>query len=137
MNAYAQEIGAKSSHFMNPVGEPNKNHYLTASDLALIGSHIRKTYPTINEITSSYKKTITYLDGSKSTWYNTNCLINPNSDFYHPNAIGMKTGTADNAGYCLCSVFKINGKEYLAIVMGCETNVGRYRSAHKLISLIK
>jgi D-alanyl-D-alanine carboxypeptidase len=137
MNDYALEIGATSSHFMNPVGEPNDKHYTTISDLALIVSYIRKTYPTINEITSSYRRTVNYLNGGSSTWTNTNYLLNPKGSFYHPNAIGMKTGTADNAGYCLCAVFDINGKEYIAIIMGCKNNTGRYGSAHKLISLVE
>lgn len=137
MNAYAQEIGATSSHFMNPVGEPDKNHYLTISDLVLIVSHIRKTYPTINEITSSYKRTVKYINGGKSTWTNTNYLLNSNSKYYHPNAIGMKTGTTDTAGCCLCSVFNINGKEYISIVMGCKNSAARYTNTHKLISLVE
>ena len=137
MNDYANEIGATSSHFMNPVGEPHENHYTTISDLLLIVSHVRKTYPTINEITSSYKITVTYLDGTKSTWYNSNYLLDRSSEYYHPNAIGMKTGTADNAGHCLCAVFNVNGKEYIAIIMGCKNNDGRYFGAHKLISLVE
>ncbi|MDS4070693.1 MAG: D-alanyl-D-alanine carboxypeptidase family protein, partial [Candidatus Competibacter sp.] len=36
MNAKASQIGARDSHFMNPHGLPNEDHYSTAYDLALI-----------------------------------------------------------------------------------------------------
>ncbi len=137
MNDYVREIGTVSSNFMNPVGKPSALHYITINDLALIASHVLKTYPTITEITSSYRRTVTYTDGSKSTWVNSNLLLNKGGDFYHPAVFGLKTGTADNAGHCLCAVFEKGGKTYIAIVMGCKTNVGRYQSAHELISLVK
>ena len=137
MNDYAEEIGAVSSNFKNPVGQPSASHYVTPHDLALIAAHVINTYPSITKITSSYRRTVTYTDGTKSTWLNSNLLLNKGGDFYHPAVFGLKTGTADDAGHCLCAAFEKNGKKYIAVVMGCKTNVGRYKSALKLISLIK
>lgn len=137
MNDYAKEIGANSSHFVNAVGESQKNHYTTIADIVTIAHHIRNTYPTINEITAMHKCTVTFVDGTKKTFTNTNRLLDPKDGFYNPNAIGFKTGTTNSAGYCICAVFDINGKEYIAIVMKCKNNAGRYNSINKLISLVE
>ncbi len=137
MNDYAKEIGANSSHFMNAVGESHDNHYTTIADIVTIAHHIRKTYPTINEITAMHKCTVTFIGGAKKTWTNTNRLLDPEDGFYNPNAIGFKTGTTNSAGYCICAVFDIDGKEYIAVVMKCKNNAGRYNSINKLISLVE
>lgn len=52
------------------------------------------------------------------TYRNTNELINPDSQYYYSNAVGLKTGNSENAGSCLVSVAAINGQTYICVVMG-------------------
>ena len=51
MNAKAAEIGCKNSHFVNPSGKHDENHYSTARDLALIMQYCMKN-PTFRKIDS-------------------------------------------------------------------------------------
>ncbi|NNC24828.1 D-alanyl-D-alanine carboxypeptidase, partial [Salinisphaera sp. USBA-960] len=46
MNQYAARIGLKNSHFMNPHGLSQENHYSTAHDLALLGRALIHDFPT-------------------------------------------------------------------------------------------
>src|SRR5262249_1587061 len=40
MNDTAKKLGLKDSHFVNATGLPDPQHYMTAHDLALLGSHL-------------------------------------------------------------------------------------------------
>src|SRR5690606_6832098 len=45
MNAYAQRMGMKDTHFVNPTGLPDENHYSSAYDLALLGRALIRDFP--------------------------------------------------------------------------------------------
>ena len=63
--------------------------------------------------------------------------MQPESKYYLPQAIGLKTGTTTNAGNCLIAVVSIDGVEYIAVVTGCESDSARYKSVHALINMIE
>jgi D-alanyl-D-alanine carboxypeptidase len=50
-----------------------------------------------------------------------------NENFY-----GVKTGITNNAGSCLCSAFKINNKDYIAVVLGSPTQECRFKDTFNL-----
>ncbi len=133
MNEYASSIGMKNSHFINPEGWDNVNQYTTVSDLIILADYAFSV-PEIREITSTYQKYVVFASGENITWKNTNALLNPTSSYYCINASGMKTGTTNNAGNCLISVFEKNKKTYISVVMGCNSNADRYNLALKLFS---
>ncbi len=119
MNEKAEELGCTNTHFMNPHGLHDEDHFTTAQDLALM-SRYALTLPDFNEITNT---TTGYLSVDKEKEYpliTTNLLIDETrgGDFYYPYAKGIKTGTTDEAGYCLVSTASHNGYTYMAVVLG-------------------
>lgn len=119
MNEKAEELGCKDTHFMNPHGLHDADHYTTAEDLALIAQYAQ-TLPEFNEITNM---TDAYLSVDKEKEYpliTTNYLIDETrgGDYYYPYAKGIKTGTTDEAGYCLVSTASYGGYTYMCVVLG-------------------
>ena len=63
----------------------------------------------------------------QTTMHNTNRTLHPGlTEFYRPEAVGLKTGSTSTAGKCLLSAFRRNGRVLLVCVMGCATNAARY-----------
>lgn len=123
MNEKAQEIGCKNSHFLNPSGIHNDNHYTTAYDLCLIANYCMKNN-TFRNIVSMPKCTIDPTNKSlKRVYTNTNSLLNSNSQYYVENCIGIKTGYTKEAGNCLVSCFNKNNIEIICVVLGAG-NIG-------------
>ena len=114
MNKKAQEIGAKNSHFVNPHGLHDDNHYTTAYDLALISCYAMNN-PVFKEIVSTKKTVIPF------TTRNTNrVLINKNKMLWEfDGATGVKTGFTKKAGRCLVSSCNRNGLELVSVVLNC------------------
>lgn len=135
MNNYAHDIGAINSNFTNPDGWDNANQYSTVYDLALISAHAIQIKE-IKDIISCYSKHVVFDSGENITWTNTNELLHSESEFYLPQATGLKTGTTHNAGYCLIAVINYDGTEYIAVVIGCATNSERYRNVHEFVKLL-
>ena len=136
MNNYARSLGATNSNFTNPDGWDDENQYSTVYDLAIISAHAIRINE-IRSIVSSRSKYVVFESGENITWKNTNALLQPESKYYLPQAIGLKTGTTANAGNCLIAVVSIDGTEYVAVVIGCEIDSARYKSVHALINMIE
>lgn len=108
MNSKAVELGCLNTHFVNPNGIHNENHYSTAYDLALIGKYAMQ-FPTFKEISSKTRYTlpITNAYSKEDRIFNTtNDLIKPNyssspTNYYYKYATGGKTGYTDPAGQCI------------------------------------
>ena len=119
MNDLAKRLGCNSTHFANPHGLDDPNHYTTARDLLKFTKHAL-TLPHFEEITSTLHYKIAPTSKSpERNLHNTNHLMNKAfADYYSPYAKGIKTGTTDNAGRCVISKGTGNGYNYLAVVMG-------------------
>lgn len=126
MNQKAKEIGCENTHFTNPSGIHNEEHYSTPYDMAIITKYCMK-----NEIfrTSVAKTscTIEATDKFEKRYYkNTNDLINSKSKYYYENAIGVKTGFTSQAKNCLIAASKKDGMELITVALGAEaTEDGR------------
>lgn len=106
MNARAKEVGATSTHFVNPNGLPDENHYTTAHDMALIAKEAFKNSVVAKIVsTTSYTAAPTNMSNER-TFKNINMLIQPNSDYYDERVIGGKTGYIDEGGRCLVTYAK-------------------------------
>ena len=126
MNKKALELGCKNTHFINPNGVHNENHYSTAYDLCLIGNYALK-FPDLANITKkvhySLSPTSEYskLYSEPRVFDNTNYLINKNSYGFYKYAIGLKTGYTDAAGYCIIASAKKDNRTLIAVILGSET----------------
>ena len=130
MNQKATEIGCKNTHFTNPSGIHDAEHYSTAYDMALIARYCMKN-ESFRKIVSKTSCTIKSTDKYPERYFkNTNDLINPSSKYYYESAIGIKTGFTTQAKNCLVSASLKNGIELITVVLGAEATEdgksGRY-----------
>jgi len=122
MNEKAKKLGCKNTHFVNPHGLHDEDHYTTAQELAIITKYAQ-TLPEFNEISNTVS---TYLSVDAEKQYpliTTNYLIDEKrgGDYYYEYAKGIKTGTTDEAGYCLVSTASNSGYTYLCVVLGAPS----------------
>ncbi len=107
MNAYAQRLGMKGTHFENASGYPHPDHYTTAWDLALLARAIIHDYPQYYGV---YKTQSYTINGIKQA--NRNLLL-----YRDPSVDGLKTGSTAEAGYCLVASAQRQGQRMIAVVM--------------------
>ena len=105
MNVRARELGATGTHFMNPSGLTDENHYTTAYDLYLMFNEAMKL-PLFREIIAEDSYTANYQNGAGEAvsktwtvgnWYQKGERETPAG----VSVLGGKTGTTQAAGYCL------------------------------------
>lgn len=122
MNKKAKKLGCTSTHFVNPHGLHDDDHYSSAHDIYRIASAAMK-YDLFREIvyTSVYETAATNMSASR-TFYNTNALITQWKfrGYLYDKAIGIKTGSTDEAGYCLVSAAKDGDNYLIAVVLGTK-----------------
>ena len=112
MNEQAQRLGMFGTHFANPHGLQDPDHYTTARDLAVLALQLRNEFPQYAPYFS-----IEAIKLGKRVIHNYNPLIGQ-----FDGADGMKTGFTCEAGYNLLATANRNGRELMAIVLG-ETSV--------------
>ena len=115
MNDKAKELGCKNTHFENPDGLHDDNHYTTARDLYKIATYAL-TLPKFAEITNT---TLYTCEGDDYPLVTTNYLIDQNNggEYYYMYAKGIKTGTTDQAGRCLVTTATADGYSYMAVLL--------------------
>lgn len=117
MNEKAKEIGCTNTHFTNPSGIHNENHYSTAYDMSLIAQYCMKN-ETFRKIVSTPYITFSPSEDKQLKFYNTNDLIINTSKYYYKYAIGIKTGYTSQAKNCLISASSKDGLELIAVILG-------------------
>ncbi|MFC4768489.1 D-alanyl-D-alanine carboxypeptidase family protein [Effusibacillus consociatus] len=125
MNDRAKELGLKGTHFANPDGLHNPDHFTTASDLAILARELIVKYPQILELTKIKSFEIR---GGKNKIENTNHLIGK-----YEGMDGLKTGFTDEAGYCLVSTAERGGFRLIGIIMGATDDLQRQADTTKLL----
>ena len=111
MNSRAMELGLTHTRFHNACGHDAPDHYSSVRDLASLAHEILK-HPEVTDITSQKNITITSLNGYSYKGNNKNALIGR-----YTGAIGLKTGSTDNAGKCLVAYVKRDGHEILLVML--------------------
>ena len=122
MNTRAQELGMEGTHFVNPHGLHNDDHYSTARDIYTMSKEAM-THATFRELVSTDTYTVPATNKSaERTLYNTNGLLTRFKyyGYVYPGTIGIKTGSTPEAGYCLVSAATRKGTTLCAVVLGCE-----------------
>ena len=136
MNDKAKELGCKNSHFVNPNGIHDFNHYTTAYDMYLISNYAMKN-ETFAKIVSTYEYTLPATNKypyRNRIMKNTNYFINTNSSYYDKRVRGIKTGTTDEAGKCLITESFSNGLNFITVILGAETENSRFSETRKMIN---
>ena len=124
MNKEAKRLGMNNTHFANPTGLPNSQHYSSASDLALLAAAIMRDYPqyyplfslrefTYNSVTQSNRNRLLWLD---------------------PFVDGMKSGHTESAGYCLVASAKRGKHRLISVLFGADTDRLRASESQRLLN---
>ncbi|MCW5580327.1 MAG: D-alanyl-D-alanine carboxypeptidase [Luteimonas sp.] len=124
MNAYAQRIGMKNSHFVNSHGLSDPEHYSTPRDLALLGRAMVRDFPE----EYAYNKIREFTVGP-ITQRNRNLLL-----WRDPSVDGIKTGHTQSAGYCLATSAKRDGMRLVSIVFGTASMRAREDASAALLN---
>ncbi len=122
MNEKAAALGLKNTHFVNPHGLHNKEHYTTAQDLARLAREAMKneTFRSIVECAHIY---LPETNMSEKRYYiNTNNLVSRMRYpyYFYDKATGIKTGSTDEAGSCLVASAEHKGKSVIAVVLKAQ-----------------
>ncbi len=123
MNEKAAQMGMKNSHFVNASGWPDPNHYSTARDLAILGSHIVRDFP---EYYKWYSETEFKYNNIRQ--YNRNPLLR-----HGIGADGIKTGHAEEAGYGLIGSGVRDGRRVVLVVNGLPDMKARENESVRLL----
>lgn len=121
MNERAAALGMTDTHFMNPHGMEDKEHYTTAADMVKV-TEAALAFPDFRQATGTYETTFTCTrDGAtqKRTIENSNPLIDndPRNQYYYPYATGTKTGFLNDNTCSLVACAKKDGRELLAVFL--------------------
>lgn len=127
MNARANELGMKNTHFENTNGldDTTENHVISARDIALMSAELL-THKKILDYTTIWQDTIR---GGAFTLTNTNRLIR-----FYQGANGLKTGSTSKAGFCISATAMREGMQLIAVVMGSQNRDSRNETAKKLLN---
>ena len=141
MNEEAAKMGATHTHFTNPHGLSDPEHYTTAYDLYLIFNEAIKNEDFMDMIsTKTYDCTYTNAAGETVTqsFNNTNRFLH--GEYLPGDGItvwGGKTGSTNEAGLCLIVlVYDENNNPYISIVMKATSRVQLYQAHQMLMYLI-
>ena len=133
MNQTAQMLGCSSdTHFANPSGLQDTNHYTTARDLAIITQEAMKderfreivAKPTYDMPDSNMRPARTLVGGTS--------ILKAEDSYYYSAATGVKTGFTNAAGYCFVGSAKRGGIELISVVL-YTSKAGRWTDTKKLM----
>jgi len=121
LNNLASELGMSNSHFVNPHGYHDADHYTTARDLA-IAARKGLTDPTFCQIVTCMNYTLPATQKREAlALQNIWELFDPASEYYIPGAAGVKSGYTSAAGFCYVGAAQRNGRTLIAVVLGEPT----------------
>ena len=126
MNARAQALGMKDTVFVNCTGLPAQGQHTTARDVArmaaaLFGHELYYKYAGI------WMDKVDHGDGRVTDLTNTNRLIR-----FYDGCDGGKTGSTNEAGYCIAATAKRGGMRLIAVVLGGSSGKKRFACAEKM-----
>ncbi len=133
MNARAEEMGLKNTHFEDCCGlSESDNHYTSARDVALMSRELITKYPQVLNYTKIWMEDITHVTRQGSTNFtlsSTNKLLK-----MYEWTTGLKTGSTSKALYCLSATASKEGIDLIGVVMGSPSNKSRFQDAMALLN---
>ena len=125
-NAKAKELGCQNTHFVNPNGLHDSQHYTSAWDLYLITAEALK-YPEFMSICDMGVAEIPASNLSETRRLHTTNYLLSNwraNGYLYSDAHGIKTGSTSEAGHCLVSSATKGSRTLISVVLGAERIVG-------------
>lgn len=126
MNQRAEELGLVNTHYQNCTGFDEENHYTCAKDVAVIARELMQRYgEQIIPISTIWMDS---LRNGETELVNTNRLVR-----FYEGTTGLKTGTTDAAGHCLCATATRGGLSLIGVIMGCKNGQTRFEESKQLL----
>ncbi|MDP3888544.1 MAG: D-alanyl-D-alanine carboxypeptidase family protein [bacterium] len=128
MNEKAKTLSLKNTHFANPTGLDQEDHYSSPLDLVMIAK-TGLINPEFAKVVRTQKADLSSIDGKINHFiFNVNQLLGK-----IPGVFGIKTGFTDNAGECLISYVERDGRKIIIVLLGSED---RFGESEKLINWV-
>ena len=139
MNRQAKLLGMNDSHFKNPDGYHDPDHYMSMADAARLGELCLSSSRIMQSVQTQVYTAVVHNTARPIQWVNTNKLLFKERypEFYHAQAVGMKTGFTSAAGNCLLSAFQVEDGYLIIGAFGSETRDGRFNDTLKLFKYIE
>jgi len=138
MNAKAAELGMTNSHFVNPHGLTNENHYTTAADMAKLARYAMQNEDFRAIVATPQIEVPTTNMQPARTFYTTNRFLNPkpdNAEFNWSACTGIKTGSTSAAQGCLVTSATYNNMNLIAVAFHDQSHLhmSRWSDCRKMI----
>ena len=133
LNTYMQNQGYKDTVLYDPSGFDTGARTTVVDLKAVVKKLLENQW--FREIVSQTSYTATLPDGVTQTWKNTNTFLDPSSEYYNENVIGVKTGSLSD-DYNLVVLYKMHGKEFLICSLGSQSDSSRYDDVNYILKTI-
>ena len=133
LNIHLQEEGYSNTILYDPSGY-DMDAITNVLDLNAVVNQLLK-YQWFRDIVSQSSYMATLPDGSTQTWKNTNTFLDPNSEYYNENVIGVKSGSLSD-DYNLVVLYKKYDKEFLICSLGSQSDSSRYDDVTHILHTI-
>lgn len=132
MNAKLQALGLADSHFTNPSGQHDDNHYSTAHDIAVLMQYCMKntTFKTYASLKSCHLFATN--KSAERDFENTNPMLNTSSSYYYKPLVTTKTGFTSQAMFCLASFASYNNLDLICVILHADTSDIRFNETKNL-----
>ena len=127
MNERARELGLTNTHFVNCTGLPAEGQQTTARDVAVM-TMAMLSYPAYFDFSTVWLDEVDHGDGRITQLTNTNKLIR-----LYDGCDGGKTGSTNEAGYCISATAERGGMRLIAVVLGADTGSERFDIASEML----
>lgn len=127
MNKRAKELKMSNTNYANCTGLPMPNGYSCAEDIAVLTREVLK-HPIYFDYSTIWLDELTHPSGRKTELTNTNRLIR-----YYNGCDAGKTGSTNEAGYCVSASAKKNDLRLISVVIGAKTGAERFSQAGTLL----
>lgn len=127
MNERARELELENTHYVNCTGLPAQGHYTTARDVAKLSAQLDR-HPLYYEFSTIWMDELTHPGGRKTQLTNTNRLVR-----FYPGCDGYKTGSTNEARYCISATAEKNGLRLIAVVLGADAGQTRFDEARSML----
>lgn len=127
MNARAASLGMENTQYQNCTGLPAQGQYTTARDVATVSREVGK-HPLYFQYSTIWMDTLTHPGGRTTDLTNTNRLVR-----FYSACDGFKTGSTNEAKYCLSATAVADGMRLIAVVLGTPASQTRFDEARKLL----
>ena len=127
MNTRAEELGLTNTHYANCTGLPAQEHYTTARDVAKLSAQL-DLHPIYYRYSTIWMDEIKHRGGRVTSLTNTNRLIR-----FYPGCDGYKTGSTNEARYCVSATAKKEGMRLIAVVLGTPAGQTRFDEARAML----